>query len=210
MLVKAVMRLSLVLVIALVPISVAPVAANPRTGPDFVGSHPPRSAVSPALAASDGTNRIAPGDDVWFATDSAVLGTVENDQVAVAATWLREHLAMRVVIEGHADRAGSAAYNEDLATRRAAAVRDALVGRGVAADRTVLVIFGSSDAGDALHDASARRVAIYATERTPSAIATASIDDRHATVARWSLRGAQIEERPGMTSEPAQTVASRP
>jgi outer membrane protein OmpA-like peptidoglycan-associated protein len=209
MLVSSVMRLSLTLPFTLVAFAFAPVAASPRTGPDFVGSRPPRSAVGPALAASDGTTRIAPSDDVWFPTESAMLGTVESDQVAVAATWLREHAWARVVIEGHADRAGSAAYNEDLATRRAVAVRDMLVGLGVAADRTVLVIFGSSDASDALHDASARRVVFYTTAQNASAIATASIDDRHAIVARWSVRGAQIEERPGMTSTPAQTIASR-
>jgi peptidoglycan-associated lipoprotein len=206
------MRFTIALVLlTLVPAFAATAGASSRTGPDFVGGAPPPSAVSPALAASDATNRIAPSDDVWFDTNSAVLGVLEDDQIATVATWLREHPATRIVIEGHADRSGTADYNEDLAMRRAAAVRDALVGLGVAQDRAVLVIYGSTDAGDALHDASARRVAMYVTERSANAVASASLDDRHALAVRWTLRGAQVDERGGMTSTPVQheTLASR-
>ena len=39
---------------------------------------------------------------------------------------------MRYIVQGHADRLGSAAYNQRLSERRAAAVRDYLVARGVA------------------------------------------------------------------------------
>jgi outer membrane protein OmpA-like peptidoglycan-associated protein len=48
----------------------------------------------------------------------------------------------RVVVEGHADARGDARSNESLAQRRALAIRDYLVTRGVAADRIVVVAQG--------------------------------------------------------------------
>ncbi len=44
---------------------------------------------------------------------------------------------VRVEIGGHTDSSGSDAYNLDLSRRRAAAVRDYLVSKGVAGDRLV-------------------------------------------------------------------------
>ena len=40
-----------------------------------------------------------------------------------------------ITITGHADRIGSKPYNQKLSERRAAAVKDYLVGKGIAADR---------------------------------------------------------------------------
>ena len=51
----------------------------------------------------------------------------------------------QIAIEGHTDNVGSDAYNHDLSTRRAAAVKDALVRDfGVAAGRLTTAGFGES------------------------------------------------------------------
>ena len=59
---------------------------------------------------------------------------------AVAA--LRENATLRVEIEGHTCNIGTAEYNLALGDRRANAVKDYLVSRGVAADRLRTVSYG--------------------------------------------------------------------
>ncbi|WP_342618491.1 OmpA family protein [Rhodoferax sp. GW822-FHT02A01] len=54
-------------------------------------------------------------------------------------------LNSRFVIEGHTDAKGNAEYNRKLSDQRAAAVRDLLVSKGIAADRLVAVGKGSSE-----------------------------------------------------------------
>ena len=63
-----------------------------------------------------------------------------GDHVGVAA--LREDPTLRVTIEGHTCNIGTAEYNLALGERRANAVRDYLVSRGVAADRLRTVSYG--------------------------------------------------------------------
>ncbi|HEY9348645.1 MAG TPA: OmpA family protein [Inquilinus sp.] len=77
-------------------------------------------------------------------------GSVRPNQRAVEyldrmepATWLR--CVDGVDIIGHADRAGSAASNLDLSLRRAEAVRDALVARGVPESLLSVRAVGESD-----------------------------------------------------------------
>ena len=58
------------------------------------------------------------------------------------AAWLRRYPAVRVRIEGNADERGTREYNLALGARRANAVRDYLVGRGVAAGRIATISYG--------------------------------------------------------------------
>jgi outer membrane protein OmpA-like peptidoglycan-associated protein len=61
-----------------------------------------------------------------------------------AAQILRDNPSVRVTVEGHTDSIGSVAYNQRLSERRAAAVKNYLVARGVAADRLDTVGYGKS------------------------------------------------------------------
>jgi outer membrane protein OmpA-like peptidoglycan-associated protein len=70
-----------------------------------------------------------------FAPDSAQIppaGCRQLDSVALGLRALSG--APRILVEGHTDAAGTDRYNEALSLRRADAVRDYLVGRGVSAD----------------------------------------------------------------------------
>ena len=58
------------------------------------------------------------------------------------ADWLIEHIDFVGVIEGHADERGTREYNLALGARRASAVRDYLVARGVADNRLRIVTYG--------------------------------------------------------------------
>jgi outer membrane protein OmpA-like peptidoglycan-associated protein len=62
------------------------------------------------------------------------------DTVALALT--QEDSESKVVVEGHTDSQGGAVYNQTLSQQRAQAVRDYLVGRGMAADRVTFQGFG--------------------------------------------------------------------
>jgi len=64
------------------------------------------------------------------------------NEVATALT--KEDPVSKMVVEGHTDSQGSAASNQDLSQRRAQAVRDYLVTRGIASDRITAQGFGST------------------------------------------------------------------
>jgi len=71
---------------------------------------------------------------LYFAFDSAELVPEAEDWADYDARCLRERGARRVILEGHADARGPAAYNEDLSRRRAETVREALQDRGITLD----------------------------------------------------------------------------
>jgi peptidoglycan-associated lipoprotein len=58
------------------------------------------------------------------------------------AEWLKANSDVRVAIDGGADQRGTVMYNQKLSERRARAVRDYLVMRGVSADRIQLLGYG--------------------------------------------------------------------
>jgi peptidoglycan-associated lipoprotein len=58
------------------------------------------------------------------------------------AQWLKANSKDLVLIEGHADERGTAAYNVALGDRRAKATLDYLVAHGIAAQRITIVSYG--------------------------------------------------------------------
>jgi len=68
-------------------------------------------------------------------------GTLKLDQVAKR---LGDFPDVRIVVEGHTDSSGAAEYNQRLSERRADAVKDYLVERGVAAGRISTVGLGET------------------------------------------------------------------
>jgi peptidoglycan-associated lipoprotein len=82
------------------------------------------------------------GDRVYFATDSSALDPEAQQVLRRQAAWLRENPGRAATIEGHADERGTRDYNLALGARRAAAVRNFLVGEGVSPDRLRTVTYG--------------------------------------------------------------------
>jgi len=60
----------------------------------------------------------------------------------VATALIKEDPLSKMVVEGHTDSQGGAAFNQDLSQHRADAVRDYLVSRGIASDRITAQGFG--------------------------------------------------------------------
>ncbi len=83
------------------------------------------------------------GDRVWFDTDSSALRARSRETLDKQAQWLNTYPQYgQFTIEGHADERGTREYNLALGARRAQAVRDYLISRGVAASRIQTISYG--------------------------------------------------------------------
>jgi peptidoglycan-associated lipoprotein len=80
--------------------------------------------------------------DIHFGYDSAEIDSSELDRLARNVEWLRENPRAKVELEGHCDSRGTIEYNLGLGAKRAKAVKDHLVGQGVAADRLSTISYG--------------------------------------------------------------------
>jgi peptidoglycan-associated lipoprotein len=83
-------------------------------------------------------NAEMPLVDVSFDYD---MSNIRDDQRAALqknADYLRRWTSVRVTVEGHADSRGTNEYNLALGERRGNAVRDYLIGLGIAAERMVV------------------------------------------------------------------------
>lgn len=82
--------------------------------------------------------------DVSFDTNSSVVRPGLYGELDRIASVLVQYPQTVIRVEGHTDSVGSEAYNMDLSRRRAEAVRNLLVQRGVAGSRLEVVAFGES------------------------------------------------------------------
>lgn len=123
------------------PVQTPPAATAPRTelppstGP--VGQQPTGPVPG---SAQDFVVNV--GDRVYFDLDSHDIRADAEPVLSAQANWLRQYPSVRVRIEGNCDERGTREYNLALGARRANAVRDFLVGQGVASDRIATISFG--------------------------------------------------------------------
>jgi len=99
-----------------------------------------------SLDASDPTSPAyfnqTVGDRVLFAVDQSTLSSQAMMTLDGQVQWLLANPEYLAVIEGHADEQGTRDYNLGLGARRANAVREYLVSRGVPATRLQTVSYG--------------------------------------------------------------------
>jgi peptidoglycan-associated lipoprotein len=104
-----------------------------------------QQAQNAAGAATPGSQQdfvVNVGDRVFFTTDSSELSPQSRATLDKQAQWLNNYSQYSFTIEGHADERGTREYNLALGARRAQAVRDYLVSRGVAANRVRTISYG--------------------------------------------------------------------
>jgi len=102
---------------------------------------------------------------LYFPFDSDTLGGSANTALAEMVKYIQNAGNVEVVINGHADRAGTEDYNMALSQRRAQFVMKALEKAGVAAKVMKYFAFGESDpavpTADGVHEPKNRRVEIF-------------------------------------------------
>ena len=81
---------------------------------------------------------------VTFATDSAQVSVAFEDTLNQVAATITEYQDTRVQVAGHTDSTGSASYNQQLSERRAQAVANYLISRGVAPARLTTIGYGET------------------------------------------------------------------
>ncbi len=141
--------------------------------PDGIKIEAPTGGFIDSLVASlSSTAPLGTGvafDSVTFTTASATLDPISNQQIEQLAAVLKAYPSATVSVEGHTDNSGDAAANLKLSQDRAAAVKAAVVGYGIAPDRIATTGYGQerpiasndTDAGRAQN----RRVELVVTAR---------------------------------------------
>jgi peptidoglycan-associated lipoprotein len=82
------------------------------------------------------------GDRVFFDYDKSDLTADSQATLDRQATWLQKFPSVRVSVEGHCDERGTREYNLALGERRASAVKDYLVARGIDGGRISTISYG--------------------------------------------------------------------
>ena len=101
------------------------------------------SSSSSASAEKTPAEKLAQvGDTVNFDFDSAELTVSARSTLNRQSAFLSLNPDLMIVIEGHADERGTREYNLALGERRASAVRDYLVAKGINAARVRTVSYG--------------------------------------------------------------------
>jgi outer membrane protein OmpA-like peptidoglycan-associated protein len=104
-----------------------------------------RTSTTAAREAAVKLDGFAPTSElgtVHFDFDKAVIRPTEARALDQHAQWLKANSGAMVAVDGGADQRGSVVYNQRLSERRAKAVKDYLVARGVAADRIATLGYG--------------------------------------------------------------------
>jgi peptidoglycan-associated lipoprotein len=127
----------------------APVETSKPTTPP---PPPPPPATTPPAAPTEDEifakttleelNNQKPLADVFFGYDAVDISEEGRASLQKNFAWLKRWPSTKIMVEGHADSRGTNEYNLALAERRADAVRDYLVGLGLANDRINIVSKG--------------------------------------------------------------------
>lgn len=110
-----------------------PVAPPGKYVPDV---YVPDIALDEDFMAAAGTNTV------FFDTDESVLTPQSRDILERQALWLVTHRDVTFKVEGHADERATSTYNLDLGRRRAEAVKDFFISKGIREERITTVTFG--------------------------------------------------------------------
>lgn len=159
-------RLTMLTIAALLGLAVLPFAAacKKKAPTTAAEARPPVTAAKPAETPVPPPPKAAPPTDVevvdisvldietlnkkgylsdaFFDFDKYDLREDARSVLAADAQWLKKHPSVQVLIEGHCDERGTAAYNLVLGDRRANTAKEYLVSLGVDASRLRTVSYG--------------------------------------------------------------------
>jgi peptidoglycan-associated lipoprotein len=122
---------------------VIPAAPPPAQPPPRATTAPARVAPQPAiLPGSLRDFQVNVGDAVYFSFDSSSLDDAARSVLQKQAAWLERYRNVTLQVQGNCDERGTREYNLALGARRAASVREYLVGVGVAPGRVDTISYG--------------------------------------------------------------------
>ena len=122
---------------------VAPTQPSQPTAPAYTPTPGPQSPVDQGpLPGTVQDFVVNIGERIYFDTDSYDIRADAQPVLAAQAQWLNRYPAVKVRIEGNADERGTREYNLALGARRANAIREFLVGQGVAGARIETLSYG--------------------------------------------------------------------
>ena len=145
-----------------------PAMAIPECDPSLIKKEEPKKVVEaepipapvpvPVGPDKPAFEKITLQAETLFAFDKAVIHSEGkqhlNDEVV---TKMKQYPQVEaILVTGHADRIGTDAYNQDLSERRAAAVKDYLVGQGIESSRIQTAAKGESEPVVACSDVKGR------------------------------------------------------
>ncbi|HZD42128.1 MAG TPA: OmpA family protein, partial [Terriglobales bacterium] len=88
---------------------------------------------------SAATPESSPLKDIQFDFDRYELRAEARETLKANAAWLKQHMSVRVEIEGHCDERGTNEYNLALGAKRSQAARDYLIMLGIQAERLSMI-----------------------------------------------------------------------
>ncbi len=118
------------------PPAETPVAPPPKAAP------PTDEVVDISVLDIETLNKKGYLSDAFFDYDQSDLREDARTVLAADAQWLKKHPSVQVLIEGHCDERGTAAYNLALGDRRANAAKEYLISLGIDASRLRTVSYG--------------------------------------------------------------------
>ncbi|HET7776820.1 MAG TPA: OmpA family protein [Azospira sp.] len=110
-----------------------PAAAIAECDPDLVKTA--TKAAEPVAGVKPASAKITLSADALFDFDKAVLRAEGKSKLDELVTKAKQINLEVIIAVGHADRVGKDAYNQKLSERRAAAVKEYLVSKGIEANR---------------------------------------------------------------------------
>jgi peptidoglycan-associated lipoprotein len=148
---KRAAKLALIMA-ATVSLAACATKPKPEPGPGPDQGPPPGSGYQPQPGPGPVDGRPIPGsqqdfvinigDFVYFDLDSYDVRSDAMGVLDAQAAWLQRYPNVQVRVEGNCDERGTREYNLALGARRANAVRDYLVSRGVSASRIATISWG--------------------------------------------------------------------
>lgn len=149
---KRAVRLALVLAATASMAACASTKPMPEPGPGPGTPPGPGTGYKPGPSTGPVDTRAIPGstqdfvinvgDFVYFDLDSYDIRSDAMSVLDAQAAWLMRYPAVQIRVEGNCDERGTREYNLALGARRANAVRDYLVSRGVSSARISTLSWG--------------------------------------------------------------------
>ncbi|MCD6460915.1 peptidoglycan-associated lipoprotein Pal [bacterium] len=89
---------------------------------------------------------------ILFDFDRSSIRTDMKQSLSQVAQWMSVHSKVLLRLEGHCDERGTEEYNLALGERRALAVRELLVAKGVTAERLTTISYGEERPANSEHN----------------------------------------------------------